>query len=253
MARRTSPTVTIGGAFNPTPEPIPAKMKKFQWGTQYEWSELVAADSRLQDLMDEVLSVAGEDWKSCPNNHWYGYADSRKGLKRRLRKYTGSETRAFYAAYDHLYGAYRPCAHCRAASGYEPEAPAPSKRQVKVAQQRAVVPDARQSLLEKDIENRLVAMYRLKGKTVEQQVRTAAGIIDVLTETAIFEIKLRLDRTSIVHAVGQLTLYAAVIDGNRRKIIVGQETPSTASMVSALNQAGIEIGYWDSADGRFRK
>jgi hypothetical protein len=78
------------------------------------WSDLLTAEPRLQDFMDEILGIPGTSWETCPDAVWYGWQvnDSRRGIKARLRKFVGGELPVFFAAYRALYASMPICRHC---------------------------------------------------------------------------------------------------------------------------------------------
>jgi hypothetical protein len=181
------------------------------------WRELLAAEPRLQAFMDEVLSIPGTTYESCTDGTWYGWnvGNPHRGIKARLRKFMGGETPVFFAAYRALYGSMPICRHC-------------------------LERDPR----EKDLENTLA--YRLKAqgiRPVDRQVRTSAGIADVVTSDTVYEVKLWLTRVSLFQAVGQVSVYARELERPNR-VIVGQWTAEADRLAASIRKLGIQVEAW---------
>ena len=102
----------------------------------------------------------------------------------------------------------------------------------------------RESELEEAYANQLDRL----GANVQRQVRTSAGIADIVTDDAVIEVKLWLTRSALLSAAGQVTAYAAVLNKPRR-VIFGYESTASIGLENALRQAGIEIVSWIGAGG----
>jgi hypothetical protein len=70
------------------------------------------------------------------------------------------------------------------------------------------------------IEDALCAILESAGRHFRRQFRTRAGIIDVLTDGGIYELKKSFARVSVFEAVGQLMLYSTTVHKGRTKVIV---------------------------------
>jgi hypothetical protein len=166
--------------------------------------------------MNEVRSVIGVDYETCSVNRWYGFSDVRTGLKYRAQKFVGgTEPPVWWSVYHALSGAFRPCLHC-----------------------------LERSLLEADIEAGVANVLKVYSIPSQRQVATSAGIADIVTDEAVYEVKFSLTRAALFQAVGQVTCYAAALDSNRRRVIVGQETPEFWTLYPHIKAAGIEIKLW---------
>jgi hypothetical protein len=180
------------------------------------WPELLAAEPKLQRFMDEVLSISGTSYETCPDVRWYGWpAGARQGIKARLGRFIGPDSPPFHAAYRALYGSLKTCRHC-------------------------LERDPREA----DIETNIARRLRARGiRPVETQVRTPAGIADIVTPTTIYEVKLSLTRVSLFQAVGQVSLYARELERPNR-IIVGAWTPDTDRLAARIRLLGIDVEAW---------
>jgi hypothetical protein len=167
--------------------------------------------------MDEVLSIEGTTYESCSTATWYGWhaGYGRRGIKERLGAFIGHDSLPFHAAYRALYGSLKTCQHC-----------------------------LERSPLEADIEANIARRLRAQGiRPVETQVRTPAGIADIVTPTTVYEVKLVLSRVSLFQAVGQVSLYARELERPKR-IIVGQRTPETDRLAARIRLLGITVEAW---------
>jgi hypothetical protein len=203
------------GSFAGLPWQPPRVRKSLRHlGIAATWAELVGAEPKLQGFMDEVRAVSGTTWETCSETQWYGWhtRDPRKGLKGRLMRFIGDESPVFFAAYRVLYGSLPICRHC-------------------------LERDPREA----DLEYALARRLRAFGiRPVEHQVRTAAGIADVVTPDTVYEVKLRLTRVSLFQAVGQVSVYARELERPRR-VIAGRWTPETDSLVPSILKLGIRV------------
>jgi hypothetical protein len=73
---------------------------------------------------------------------------------------------------------------------------------------------------EREIEDRWCRYLDSQGVAYRRQVTTPCGRADIVTEEAVYEVKLLLTRGALFKAVGQVTLYAAALN-KRRRVIVG--------------------------------
>lgn len=181
------------------------------------WDELIAAEPKLERFMDEVMAVEGASWETCTQAVWYGWAtrDPRKGIKGRLGRFVGFDSLPFHAAYRALYGSLKTCRHC-------------------------LERDPREA----DIEANVAARLKARGiRPVEQQVRTRAGIADIVTPDAVYEVKLSLTRVSLFQAVGQVSVYARELERPNR-VIVGQWTNETNRLAASVRKLGIAVEAW---------
>lgn len=103
---------------------------------------------------------------------------------------------------------------------------------------------AYEKLLERSIENAYVGLLAHRGHRVGRQVRCANGIADIVTDTAIYEVKLRLTRESLFQAVGQVLLYRQAINPTLEAHIVGQDG-GVADLVEPLKALGISVTFWE--------
>ncbi len=93
------------------------------------------------------------------------------------------------------------------------------------------------------IETALVARLKAEGKTPVRQVRTTAGIIDVLAGDTLYEVKARLDRDAILKATGQVLVYGQCCSITRR-VIVGRPGDGL-SLIPYLKELHIDVEVWN--------
>lgn len=88
----------------------------------------------------------------------------------------------------------------------------------------------------------------------ERQVHCDAGIIDVLTEGIVFELKHDVDREALIKAVGQVLLYTQAIGEWRKPFIVFTRFPNAelGGLLPLVHALGIEILEW-TPDGNIRQ
>lgn len=100
---------------------------------------------------------------------------------------------------------------------------------------------------EASVERELEAAYardlEREGETVRRQVRTEAGIADIVTDDAVIEVKLRLTRTALFSAAGQVTAYAICLKKPRRRVF-GYFVPGTQALISSMEASGIDVITW---------
>lgn len=73
---------------------------------------------------------------------------------------------------------------------------------------------------EKNLENEVLNHLRLQGIRVQVQVKCEAGIADIVTPIAIYELKHLLTRVELFKAVGQVLMYRQCINPDAQAIIV---------------------------------
>lgn len=67
-----------------------------------------------------------------------------------------------------------------------------------------------------------------------------AGIIDILSDSAIYEVKVDVDSNSLKMAVGQLFVYGLAYP-NKKKIIVTNHVKASNALVKSVRSLGIEV------------
>lgn len=99
---------------------------------------------------------------------------------------------------------------------------------------------------ERDVVDALVTDLRRVGVPVVREVKCAAGVADVVTPDAVYEVELLLSRNVLFHALGQVLLYRAALDYTKRAVIVGlhdSSSPITALLPYA-QQLGVEVVFY---------
>lgn len=100
------------------------------------------------------------------------------------------------------------------------------------------------SLSESDVEGFLCNQYSLKRVLVNSQVRDRNGIIDILTNKEIVEVKTILSRRSIMEAIGQLLVYSRICP-NKDLVIAGiyvdQHSDAVNTAIDCALSEGINV------------
>ncbi|MBD2681577.1 hypothetical protein H6G98_28575 [Nostoc sp. FACHB-857] len=79
---------------------------------------------------------------------------------------------------------------------------------------------------------------------VERQVSCQAGIADVVTRNAIYEIKLHLNKTEVFKAIGQVLLYRQCINPNCEAIIVCKSS-QVRDLYQVIKELDVQIFEWE--------
>ena len=100
-----------------------------------------------------------------------------------------------------------------------------------------------EQIIEKQIEKTLIKRLKNQGIPADPQFPCSAGIADIVTPSAIYEIKLRLTRDSLFHAIGQVLLYRESIDPSRQAIVVGVNS-GIDDLIPLAKKIGVEVELW---------
>ncbi len=79
----------------------------------------------------------------------------------------------------------------------------------------------------------------------EEYVRTPTGIIDVLTEKEIFEIKVSVSNSTIYKPFGQLIIYSKNYP-RRKKVIVAKKVSLSKEIMAILRENQIDVIHFDN-------
>jgi len=77
----------------------------------------------------------------------------------------------------------------------------------------------KKNILESDVESALCRQLQRKHISYSRQFQCDAGIADVVTSTAIFEVKRDLNRKTLYEAIGQLYAYRGAINSNLELVV----------------------------------
>lgn len=96
--------------------------------------------------------------------------------------------------------------------------------------------------IERGVEAKLEDEFfvKLNDPTAVRQVKISSGIVDIMTTTAIYEIKARLYRWAILRAIGQLMAYKSEYP-NHDLFLVGYPTQDLKSLRATLINQGITV------------
>ena len=99
---------------------------------------------------------------------------------------------------------------------------------------------------ERDVVATLVTDLRRANVPVAREVKCAAGVADVVTPDAVYEVELLLSRDVLFHALGQVLLYRAALDHGKRAVIVGLHDPSSpvTALLPFVQQLGVEVMFY---------
>jgi hypothetical protein len=84
---------------------------------------------------------------------------------------------------------------------------------------------------------------RSLGISVETQVQCASGVVDIVTENKIYELKHELNRSSLYSAIGQVLLYRETINPKAGVAIV-RSISLVPRLHSVANGLGVEVIVW---------
>ncbi len=102
---------------------------------------------------------------------------------------------------------------------------------------------------EKSLEATFGEYLKKQGISVSHQVICDAGIADIVTPDAIYEIKDTLDREAIFSAIGQVSIYRQQINPTAKAFVVGRPFPMAEKAKDAITTAaaalGVEIIFWE--------
>lgn len=93
------------------------------------------------------------------------------------------------------------------------------------------------------IEKEFAARLRKQGHTVQRQVLCGAGKADIVTESAVYEIKKTLRRDELFKALGQVLLYREALGNHLRPVIVGHCAPNVylGTEFAYIRTLGVEV------------
>ncbi|HEX3051053.1 MAG TPA: hypothetical protein VHP83_10400 [Aggregatilineaceae bacterium] len=94
---------------------------------------------------------------------------------------------------------------------------------------------------EAQIERDLAARLRKHGHQVKRQVRCTAGVADIVTEEAVYEIKRSLTRDHIFSAIGQVLTYRQAINPDLHPIVIG---PASTEYITDLIHLARKFGVF---------
>ena len=95
---------------------------------------------------------------------------------------------------------------------------------------------------EKDIQTRFVKTLDM---AYQEYVKTKYGIIDVLTDSSIYEVKVDINNSTIHKPIGQVLLYSSAMP-NREKVIVAAKIKVSEYIERAVSSMGIRLFEFSS-------
>lgn len=98
---------------------------------------------------------------------------------------------------------------------------------------------------EAEMETILGAQLAAQGHQVRRQAPTAAGVADLVTDKAVYELKLRLSVYATWQAVGQVMIYRQALGGHLQPVIVGGHDPNAERLYEYVRDLGIQIIFWE--------
>jgi hypothetical protein len=107
------------------------------------------------------------------------------------------------------------------------------------------VPKEKVDKTEKRIEKAFAATLTNQGIPVQHQVKCKAGIADIVTPDAIYEVKAYLTRSSIQKGIAQVLAYRACIHPSAKVAVVGyayKKQPVDFKFAQAL---GVDVIVWE--------
>lgn len=100
---------------------------------------------------------------------------------------------------------------------------------------------SKQQHLEQLLEQRLFDEFSTLGQHPKRQVRCDVGIIDIVTDTRIVEVKYVLTREALFRAIGQVIAYAACYPWKRIPTVAGCESEYSKRLDMYTSKIGVEL------------
>jgi len=100
---------------------------------------------------------------------------------------------------------------------------------------------------EESLESAVISQLQAQGKDCLRQVQCAGGRIDILTDTAIYELKHEFGRDAVLKGIGQLLVYGLSFSQHRRYLIAAYGGTGYALREQA-SSLGVEIVGWDGGE-----
>lgn len=97
---------------------------------------------------------------------------------------------------------------------------------------------------EESLESMLSEYLTAHSKRNRRQMSNAAGVADIVTDDAIYEVKLHLTRSKYLKAIGQVLLYRQAINPGLRAVVVGPKGEEELPTELAA-QIGVETWLCD--------
>lgn len=115
-----------------------------------------------------------------------------------------------------------------------------------------------EELKEIDLQKKLVNLLKQQDITVQEpRLPCLAGVPDIVTFDAVYEIKLYLNKDDLFEAIGQVLLYRqCLIEEKRIKpsakaFIVGIDDGKIKRLIPHINKLGVEVKLWNSELNNF--
>ena len=85
-----------------------------------------------------------------------------------------------------------------------------------------------------------------QDKIVREQVPSAVGIADIVTDVAVYEVKFFLSRLVFFEAIGQVLMYRQALDPSLRAVVVGFRDPRSdiTDLVPYAQKFGVDVLFW---------
>lgn len=115
-------------------------------------------------------------------------------------------------------------------------------------------PKTKPPLLEEELEEAIGKSLEEKGVAVQHQVKCQSGIADIVTPSAVYEVKRELDTSSVFSAIGQVLIYRQEINPQAKAFVVGYKhaskfrTKQVESMKKSALALGVEVLFWDDKE-----
>jgi hypothetical protein len=99
--------------------------------------------------------------------------------------------------------------------------------------------------IEKRIEQNFGERLQRQGIKVQYQVHCENGIADIVTPSAIYEVKASLTRKELHHAIAQVLAYRACINPQLKAFVIGSKPKGESVAISLAHSLGVEVIIWD--------
>jgi len=106
-----------------------------------------------------------------------------------------------------------------------------------------------------EINTALADQLRRRGVNPRLQVRAGDRIVDIVTETAVYEVRSPLTETALAAAIPDIQTARDVLDPALKMVIVGRQPDidaPTAATLATAKVAGITVNFWTDSSSQLQ-
>ena len=102
---------------------------------------------------------------------------------------------------------------------------------------------------EHEMIGQLLASLRRRGLNPQQEVHSAVGVADIVTDSAVYEVLAKVTADSLMAAIPRLVALRDAIDPQRRAVIYSSRTDEDlTAALTAARLAGVTVNFWAEDD-----